>query len=61
MDARAYNPRYARTRFRIFNLKFYDWLAFFILSLTFGILIGFTIVHIIFTPFGLFEAAVMYS
>lgn len=61
MDARAYNPRYARTRFRVFNLKFYDWLAFFILSLTFGILIGFTIVHIIFTPFGLFEAAVMYS
>lgn len=55
MDARSYNPRYARTRYRIFKLHFGDWIAFAVLCLLFGFLIGMTFIKLDFAPFGIFE------
>lgn len=55
MDARSYNPRYARTRYRIFKLHLGDWIAFAILCLLFGFLIGMTFIKLDFAPFGIFE------
>ena len=59
MDARSYNPRYARTRYRIFKLTIFDWFAFALLCILFGFLIGIMIVKLNFTPFGIFELGVL--
>ena len=39
MEARGYNPRYSRTRYRDYDIKFWDWIIFLISALLFGILI----------------------
>lgn len=59
MDARSYNPRYARTRYRIFQVKWADWLAFALLCVLFGFLIGMATVKLDFAPFGIFELGIL--
>lgn len=59
MEARSYNPRYSRTRYRKFNVTIIDWIIFGILCLLFGFLIGITINKLFFSPFGLFELSVL--
>lgn len=59
MDARSYNPRYARTRYRIFKVKWFDWIVFALLCLLFGFLIGMTAVKFDFAPFGIFELGIL--
>ncbi len=61
MEARAYNPRYARSRYRKYNLKFTDWLGFFIVSVVCGFLISISIFHVFFTPYGIFEASLIFA
>lgn len=39
MEARGYNPRQSRTRYRDYDIKFVDWIIFLIAALLFGILI----------------------
>ena len=59
MEARSYNPRYSRTRYRKYNVTIIDWIIFAILCLLFGFLIGITINKLFFSPFGLFELSVL--
>ncbi|MDE6563150.1 MAG: energy-coupling factor transporter transmembrane protein EcfT, partial [Malacoplasma sp.] len=39
MEARGYNPRYSRTRYRDYDIKFWDWIIFSIAAFLFGVLI----------------------
>lgn len=55
MEARSYSTRHSRSRYRTFKLHIWDWIAFAILCLTTGFLIGIIIKPLLFTPFGLFE------
>lgn len=55
MEARSYSTRHSRSRYRTFKLHVWDWIAFAILCLTTGFLIGMIIKPLLFTPFGLFE------
>lgn len=59
MEARSYSTRHARSRYRIFKLHFFDWFAFAILCFITGFLIGIMIKPLIFTPFGIFELAIL--
>ncbi len=59
IDARAYNPRYARTRYRKFSVSIWEWLGFSILALLLGLYIGVTIKPLLFSPLGLFEIGVL--
>lgn len=59
MEARSYNPRYSRTRYRKFGLSIMDLVIFGILCLLFGFLIGISINKMFFAPFGLFELSVL--
>lgn len=52
MEARAYNPRYARTRYRTYRIHFLDWLVYFILMLVLGINIFIVVKNIFFAFFG---------
>ncbi len=59
MEARGYNPRYARTRYRKFGISLIDWVVFAILCCLFGFLVGICINKFFFAPFGLFELSVL--
>lgn len=59
MEARSYNPRYSRTRYRRFGISIIDWIMFAILCVLFGFLIGITINKFFFAPFGLFELSIL--
>lgn len=59
MESRAYNPRYARTKYRLYKISIFDWLSYFVLCLLFGFLIIMTACHILFTPFGIFEGSIL--
>ncbi len=61
MEARAYNPRYARSRYRKYNLKLTDWLGFFMVSIVCGFLISISIFHVFFTAYGIFEASLIFA
>ena len=61
MEARSYNTRHARTRYRIFKLHFFDWVFFSILCLVTGFLIGILIKPLFFTPFGMFELGALFG
>lgn len=61
MEARSYNTRHARTRYRVFKLNFTDWLFFSILCLVTGFLIGILIKPLFFTPFGMFELGALFG
>lgn len=63
MEARGYNPRYLRTRYRNYDIKTIDWFIFGLSCFMFGVLI--TLVTIAGKPifvsqFGLYEALTMY-
>jgi energy-coupling factor transport system permease protein len=61
MEARAYNPRYARTRYRNYAVNWFDWVLFLFLSYILGILLLFSGEHIFFAPFGWPDAILMYG
>ncbi|MCV3743820.1 energy-coupling factor transporter transmembrane protein EcfT [Ureaplasma sp. ES3154-GEN] len=61
MEARSYNPRYARTRYRNFSLQLIDWVLFSILCVFVGFIISLAVSKIYFTPFGMFEATSLFS
>lgn len=55
MEARAYNPRYQRTRYRTYAIKWYEWILFTTLSFILGMAIMFTAYSCVFAPFGWVE------
>ena len=59
MEARAYDPRSIRTRYRVFSIKYLDLLFFGLVLVYFGIVIILTFIRgktILITPFGIFDA-----
>ena len=61
MEARSYNPRYARTRYRTFPLNLADYALFGILCILVGFLISLAVIKFYFTPFGVFEASALFA
>jgi energy-coupling factor transport system permease protein len=61
MEARAYNPRYTRTRYRNYPIAWQHWLITSILTIIFGFMIIFTVKQMLFAPFGWIEAVLMYG
>lgn len=59
MDARSYNPRYARTKYRKYVVNWYDWVAYFALILLFGGFVAICKWKLFFTPFNLFELGII--
>lgn len=59
IDARAYNPRYARTKYRKFGINSLEWIGFTFLSLLIGFYIGMAVNKIVFFPFGIFEVGLL--
>lgn len=59
MDARSYNPRYARTKYRKYIVNWYDWIAYFALILLFGAFVAICKFKLFFTPFNLFELSII--
>jgi energy-coupling factor transport system permease protein len=52
MEARAYNPRYARTRYRNYSIQWQHWLIAGLLTILLGFFIVFSIKRMLFAPFG---------
>ena len=52
MEARAYNPRFARTRYRSFSIHASDWITYFALMLFLGFGIFIAAMHVFIAPFG---------
>ncbi|MDR1235157.1 MAG: energy-coupling factor transporter transmembrane protein EcfT [Mycoplasmataceae bacterium] len=61
MEARAYNPRYARTRYRNYSIQWQHWLIAGLLTILLGFFIVFSIKRMLFAPFGWTEAVLMYG
>ncbi|WP_031489071.1 energy-coupling factor transporter transmembrane component T [Ureaplasma canigenitalium] len=61
MEARSYNPRYARTRYRLYPITFIDCLLIAILCMMVGFMISLSVIKLYFTPFGIFEASALFS
>jgi energy-coupling factor transport system permease protein len=61
MEARAYNPRYARTRYRNYLIHWQHWLVAGILAILFGFFIIFMVHNMFFAPFGPIEATLMFG
>lgn len=61
MEARAYNPRYIRTRYRNYAIKWYDWFFLFVISIFFAFFIVYVVKHFYFDPFGWPEAILNYG
>lgn len=64
MEARGYNPRYTRTRYREFDIKFFDWLVFSFFALALGLMFVLALFNnrsVFFSPLGLYEAIIMYK
>ncbi len=59
MEARGYNPRKTRTKFRLLTIQWYDWVAFCFLAFVIGLFIGLMHTNFIFGPFGLFELEIL--
>ncbi len=59
LEARSYNPRYSRTRYRKFKLSWYDWLFTSFIFILLGFLIGMIINNTFFVPFGMFELSIL--
>lgn len=51
MEARSYNPRYERTRYRNFLIKWSDWVFFGVISFVLGFFIAVVGFNLIFGPF----------
>lgn len=60
MDARGYDPRRARTRYRVANIKHIDYIFIFGLVLIGATLMFFKIFQVYFAFFGLFEGAIVF-
>jgi energy-coupling factor transport system permease protein len=61
MEARAYNPRYARTRYRSYAIKWEHWLVAGLLAILFGFFIVFVVHKMFFAPFGTVELTLMFG
>ncbi|MEG2922301.1 MAG: energy-coupling factor transporter transmembrane component T [Malacoplasma sp.] len=64
MEARGYNPRFTRTRYRDFKIYIIDWIVFSFVSLLLGLLIvlaTFNGKSVFFSPLGLLEAIIMFN
>lgn len=55
MEARSYNPRYARTRYRSYSIKTKEWFLFCGLSILLGLMIMMTAYKCVFAPFSWVE------
>lgn len=63
MEARGYNPRYLRTRYRDYDIKLVDWFMFALSCLLFGILITLVTIAgkpIFISSFPIYEALAMF-
>lgn len=61
MEARAYNPRYIRTRYRSYVIKWYDWFSLFFASIFLAFFVVYVIKHFYFDAFGWPEAILNYG
>lgn len=64
MEARNYNPRTTRTRYREFKINFFDWISFAFFCLLLGFLVTISTFNgrsLFFSPLGILEAIIMYS
>lgn len=66
MEARGYNPRYTRTRYRDYKISFWDWMVFMLLTIFLGIVIAFVTVIgngklAYISPLGILEATTMFG
>lgn len=52
MEARSYDPRYARTRYRVFEVHHFDWLFYLFLMILVGFGIFITAQRLLFAPLG---------
>lgn len=59
MEARNYNPRYIRTRYRNYTVRYMDWFCFAIIMMLFGFSIMLVVYSAIFTPFYLFDCFII--
>ena len=56
MEARSYNPRFSRTRYRSYTIKWNEWFLFIFLGFVLGIMIVSAAKHCVFAPFSWVEA-----
>jgi energy-coupling factor transport system permease protein len=61
MEARAYNPRYTRTRYRSYPINISHWIITSCLSIFLGFFIMFVAKDMLFAPFGSSEALLMFG
>lgn len=65
MEARAYNPRVERSRYRNFKLRFPDWFLLISISIFFGMTALFSLMHtfgnitFLFAPMGVIDAIII--
>ncbi len=56
MEARSYNPRYSRTRYRSYSIQWYEWCFFLFITTLLGFMITFTAFGCVIAPFSWIEA-----
>lgn len=68
MEARGYNPRYTRTRYREYKISFFDWFIYLFFIMVLGFVVALTLFskliqgrQIYISPLGLLEAIQMYG
>jgi energy-coupling factor transport system permease protein len=61
MEARSYNPRYARTRYRNYIINVYDWVIFFFISFILGLMIFFIVKGVMFGPLATLDAILIHG
>lgn len=61
MEARSYNPRYARTRYRSFSIKWYEWILFTLLAFMLGFMIMMAATKCVFAPFNWAETITIWG
>lgn len=70
MEARGYNPRYTRTRYREYKISFFDWIIYLFFIMVLGFVLSLTLIskliqnngqQIYISPLGLLEAIQMFG
>ncbi|MDR3330219.1 MAG: energy-coupling factor transporter transmembrane protein EcfT [Mycoplasmataceae bacterium] len=61
MEARAYNPRYTRTRYRSYSINSSHWVVASVVAILLGFFIMFVAKNMLFAPFGWSEALLMFG
>jgi energy-coupling factor transporter transmembrane protein EcfT len=61
MEARSYNPRCIRTRYRSYGIKWYDWFFLFFITIFFAFFCFYTAKHFFFNALGWPEAILNYG